>query len=78
LLEAVTWAQIGLHTKPCVLVNTAGYWNGLIAFLDTAIASGFIEAKNKALLRLAANSAEALRMAMRAIRGRRNAAVPAL
>jgi uncharacterized protein (TIGR00730 family) len=64
LLEAVTWAQIGIHAKPCILVNTLGYWNGLLAFLDTAIVSGFIEAKNKALLRVAANAAEALRMAI--------------
>src|ERR1700728_3667781 len=27
LLEAITWAQIGIHGKPCILINTAGYWN---------------------------------------------------
>jgi uncharacterized protein (TIGR00730 family) len=64
LLEAVTWAQIGIHAKPCILVNTRGYWNGLLDFVDTAIASGFIDAKNKSLLRVAANAAEALRMAI--------------
>ncbi len=37
LLEAITWAQIGLHAKPCILINTANYWNGLLAFLDTAV-----------------------------------------
>jgi uncharacterized protein (TIGR00730 family) len=63
LLEAVTWAQIGLHAKPCILVNTADYWNGLLAFLDTAVASGFIEPRNRDLLRVAANAAEALAMA---------------
>jgi uncharacterized protein (TIGR00730 family) len=64
LLEAVTWAQIGIHAKPCIVVNTAGYWNGLLAFIDTAVACGFIAARNKALLRVAANAAEALQMAM--------------
>ena len=63
LLEAITWAQIGLHAKPCILINTSGYWNGLLAFLDTAVASGFIEAKNKSLLRVAASAADALQMA---------------
>jgi uncharacterized protein (TIGR00730 family) len=63
LLEAVTWAQIGLHAKPCILINTANYWNGLLTFLDTAVASGFVEAKNRCLLRVAANSSEALHMA---------------
>ncbi len=64
LLEAVTWAQIGLHAKPCILINTAGYWNGLLAFIDTAVAAGFIDAKNRALLRVAPNAADALAMAM--------------
>ena len=64
LLEAVTWAQIGLHAKPCILVNTAGYWNGLLDFLDTAVAAGFIEANNRQLLRVAPNAAEALHMAI--------------
>jgi uncharacterized protein (TIGR00730 family) len=63
LLEAVTWAQIGIHAKPCILINTAGYWNGLLAFIDTAVASGFIEARNKSLLRVAPTAAEALEMA---------------
>lgn len=64
LLEAVTWAQIGIHAKPCILINTSGYWNGLLAFLDTAVACGFIEAKNKALLHVAPNAVEALQMVM--------------
>ncbi len=62
LLETITWAQIGLHAKPCILVNTADYWNGLLAFLDTAVAAGFIEARNRNLLRVAANTADALAM----------------
>ena len=32
MVEAVTWAQLGLHAKPCILINTAGYWDGLLAF----------------------------------------------
>ena len=41
LLETITWAQIGLHAKPCILINTANYWNGLLAFLDTASCGRF-------------------------------------
>jgi hypothetical protein len=63
LMEAVTWAQIGLHAKPCILINTANYWDGLLAFIDTAVANGFIEPRNRELLRVAANAAEALEMA---------------
>lgn len=65
LLEAVTWAQIGIHAKPCILVNTAGYWNGLLAFIDTAVAAGFIAPENRALMRLAGDAAEALTIAHR-------------
>jgi hypothetical protein len=64
LLEAITWAQIGIHAKPCILINTLNYWNGLLTFLDTAVAAGFIEAKNRALIRVAANAAEAVEMAV--------------
>lgn len=63
LMEAITWAQIGIHAKPCILINTMNYWNGMLAFLDTAVAAGFIDAKNRALVRVAANAAEALGMA---------------
>ena len=63
LLEALTWAQIGLHAKPCILINTANYWDGLLAFIDTAVANGFIEARNRELMRVAANAAEALETA---------------
>ncbi len=62
LLEIVTWAQLRLHAKPCILINTAGYWDGLLAFLDTAVAAGFLKAKNRALLRLAKSADEAVRM----------------
>jgi uncharacterized protein (TIGR00730 family) len=62
LLEAVTWAQLRLHAKPCILINTAGYWDGLLMFLDTAVEAGFLKAKNRALLRVAANAEEAVGM----------------
>jgi hypothetical protein len=64
MVEVVTWAQLGLHAKPCILINTAGYWDGLLSFLDTAVAAGFVKSKNRELVRLAANAVEAVRMAM--------------
>ncbi len=60
LLEAVTWAQLRLHAKPCILINTAGYWDGLLTFLDTAVAAGFLKAKNRELMRVAASAGEAV------------------
>jgi len=47
LMEAVTWAQLGLHTKPCVVVNTLGYYDGLLRFLDTAVEAGFVTSANR-------------------------------
>jgi uncharacterized protein (TIGR00730 family) len=64
LLEIVTWAQLQLHIKPCILINTAGYWDGLLAFLDTAVAAGFLKLKNRELLRVALNAEEAVNKAV--------------
>jgi uncharacterized protein (TIGR00730 family) len=63
-LEIITWSQLRLHAKPCILINTAGYWNGLLAFLDSTVAAGFLKAENRALLLVARNAAEALRLAV--------------
>ncbi len=62
LLEAVTWAQLGIHAKPVVLINTANFWDGLLDFLDTAVENGFIHTRNRELMRVAANAKEALAM----------------
>jgi hypothetical protein len=39
----LTWRQIGLHMKPILLLDTAGYWQPLLALLDHVIAEGFAE-----------------------------------
>ena len=39
--EALTWRQLGLHDKPIVLVNVAGYWGPLHALLDEIVSAGF-------------------------------------
>ena len=40
-IEIVTWRQLGLHEKPVVVVDIAGYWAPLRALLDHTIAQGF-------------------------------------
>lgn len=42
LFEALTWAQLGLHDKPVGLVDTDGYYRPLVAWLDGALAQGFV------------------------------------
>ena len=43
LFETVTWAQLGIHRKPIGLLNTAGYFDGLLTFLDRSFDDGFIQ-----------------------------------
>jgi uncharacterized protein (TIGR00730 family) len=50
MMEIVTWKQLRLHAKPCILINTSEYWNGLLAFLDRAVDAGFLRAENRELL----------------------------
>jgi len=51
LAEITTWAQLGVHTKPIVVLDEAGYWAGLRAFLDGAVAGGFLLAPSRDLIR---------------------------
>jgi uncharacterized protein (TIGR00730 family) len=47
--EAVTWAQLGLHAKPIGILNTGGYFDGLVKFLDQAVQEGFVPAEHRVL-----------------------------
>ncbi len=48
--EALTWAQLGLHTKPCGLLNVHGYFDHLIHFVDHAVHEQFIDSTNRELM----------------------------
>ena len=64
MMEIVTWKQLRLHAKPCVLINTACYWDSLLAFLDCAVKAGFLKTQNRGLLEVAATSEEAIQRVM--------------
>lgn len=51
--EILTWAQLGIHAKPCGLLNVGGYFDGLVAFLDHAVDEGFIRPQHRELLMVA-------------------------
>src|SRR3569833_3932608 len=53
MMEIVTWKQLRMHAKPCILINTSGYWDGLLEFLDRAVEAGFLKAENRGLLEVA-------------------------
>jgi len=48
--EVLTWAQLGLHSKPCGLLNVGGYFDGLLAFLNHAVDERFVRAENGGLV----------------------------
>ena len=50
LFEALTWAQLGLHRKPCGLLNVAGYFDALLAFLDHVVERQFLAPAYRGML----------------------------
>lgn len=48
--EVLTWLQLGLHTKPCILLNVNGFYTPLLQFLHSSHDAGFISDKSMALL----------------------------
>ena len=50
LCEAITWTQLGLHQKPCGLLNVDGFYDPLLALFDGAVRSGFISQDNRHLV----------------------------
>jgi uncharacterized protein (TIGR00730 family) len=50
LFEILTWAQLGLHAKPCALLDTAGYFEPLLAVLDRAVDERFLRPPHRAML----------------------------
>lgn len=53
LFETWTWVLLGLHRKPCGLLNSGGYFDPLIEFLDRTVAEGFVGAGHRDLLQVA-------------------------
>jgi uncharacterized protein (TIGR00730 family) len=50
LFEILTWAQLGLHAKPIGLLNVAGFFDSLRAWLDHAVEEGFLRSAHRRLL----------------------------
>jgi uncharacterized protein (TIGR00730 family) len=55
MFEALSWAQLGLETKPNGLLNVNGYYDGLIAFLDRATVEGFMKPQHRGLLHVSSD-----------------------
>jgi uncharacterized protein (TIGR00730 family) len=48
--EVLTWAQLGIHPKPCGLLNVEGYYTPVLAMMDHAVAEGFVRPQHRALV----------------------------
>lgn len=48
--EIVTWAQLGIHRKPCALLNVAGFYDNLIAMFDYSASQNFIRGEHRKLV----------------------------
>jgi uncharacterized protein (TIGR00730 family) len=51
--EILTWAQLGMHGKPCGLLNVAGYYDPLVAFLEHSVRERFLEEVHRTMLLVA-------------------------
>lgn len=58
--EILTWRQLQIHDKPIVLLNTEGYWSGLIELLDNIIAKGFARPAHKENFKVVTQTEEVL------------------
>jgi uncharacterized protein (TIGR00730 family) len=58
--EVITWAQLGLHAKPCGLLNVHGYYDQLLSFADHCVAQGFVKPEHRAMICVAGTPDELL------------------
>lgn len=61
LFEVITWAQLGIHSKPIGILNSDGYYDALLEFIDRSIADGFIKATYRQLFVVSPDPADLLR-----------------
>ena len=50
IMEVITWNQINVHAKPVGLLNTKGFYDGIIQWVDHAVQEGFIREAHRGLL----------------------------
>ena len=60
IFEVWTWAQLGIHRKPCGLLDVSGFFAPLVEFLDHVVAAGFVNAATRAMLTVATSPDELL------------------
>jgi len=61
MFEILTWGQLGMHRKPCGLLNIAGYFTPLLDFLDRVVAEGFLDAAHRSMILVSGDPEDLLR-----------------
>jgi uncharacterized protein (TIGR00730 family) len=64
IFEMLTWAQLGMHDKPCGLLNVGNFYTPLLAFLDRVVEQGFLDAAHRSMILTAEDPEELLHMFM--------------
>lgn len=58
--EVVTWAQLGIHLNPCLLLNVSGYYDQMIAFLDHCVDQALIKQPHRDMILVESDLAHVL------------------
>ncbi|MBI1914641.1 MAG: TIGR00730 family Rossman fold protein, partial [Planctomycetes bacterium] len=58
--EVLTWGQLGIHDKPISLLNVAGFFDPLLAWIDRSVAEGFLRPEHRRLLLVADDPSQLL------------------
>ncbi|MFN4082236.1 MAG: TIGR00730 family Rossman fold protein [Bacteroidia bacterium] len=67
LFEALTWNQIGIHHKPCGILDTNNYYKYFEIFLEHMVNEGFLRTTHKNLLKFSTNASELVEMLIKKI-----------
>jgi uncharacterized protein (TIGR00730 family) len=59
--ETLTWAQLGIHGKPCGLLNVRGYYDDLLRFLDYGVRQQFIKPAYREMILVAEEPEDVIR-----------------
>jgi uncharacterized protein (TIGR00730 family) len=62
LAEVATWSQLGLHAKPLVLLDVAGFWTPFVDLLDGMVAAGLLRLENRSLIEVRDSGEAALEL----------------
>lgn len=64
IAEMLTWSQLGLQNKPCILLNTQGFFDPLVAMLDQMVDKQFVSLESHSFVKIAKSPEEAVELCL--------------